>query len=315
LANISRAQEKQHIEMNAHLSKTSAIVVLYFPQWDVLQPLLKSLESQVDQTYVISNGMSEQIRVNLQEEFAQSILQELPNNPGLGKALNVGLDLAIVDQCDYAFLFDQDSMIPDGYVINMLVETQKIDSGTKPWIAMGPSFYDVRSSKKRLNQFKKDGRNARKINKENDLISCDCLITSGMLLNLKEIEPFPKFDESFFVDQVDSEWCFRVSALGYRLFGSIKIQLAHRLSDAKSIHIGPLTFLSYSPIRRYGYYKNSTRLIFGAHTPFIWRLRFVVILIVSFIPNLLLDQSVWGSAKAMIKGFSNGVLLTMRTQK
>lgn len=292
--------------MNAHLPKTAAIVVLYFPQWDVLQPLLKSLEGQVDKAYIISNGMDEQIRVNLQEAFAHCSLQDLPNNPGLGKALNVGLDLAIEGQYDYAFLFDQDSMIPDGYVIDMLAETQKINPGTKPWIAIGPSFYDVRSSKKRLNQFKKDGRNAREINKENDLISCDCLITSGMLLNLKEIKPFPKFDESFFVDQVDSEWCFRVTALGYRLFGSKKIQLAHRLSDSKVMHIGPLTFLRYSPIRRYWYYKNSMRLIRAKYTPNSWRLRLAMILSVGFIPNLVLDRSAWQSLKMMNSGLVDG---------
>ena len=292
--------------MNAHLPKTSAIVVLYFPQWDVLQPLLKSLESQVDKTYVISNGMSEQIRANLQEEFAQSILQELPNNPGLGKALNVGLDLAIADQCDYAFLFDQDSMILGGYVVDMLAETKQVNPRAKPWIAIGPSFYDVRSSKKRLNQFKKNGRNARKINEESNLISCDCLITSGILLNLKEIEPFPKFDESFFVDQVDSEWCFRVSALGYCLFGSTKIQLAHRLSDAKSIHIGPLTFLSYSPIRRYWFYKNSIRLIRAKYTSMFWKFRLAGMLSIGFIPNLFLDQNAWLSFKMMGNGLIDG---------
>lgn len=293
--------------MSAHLPKTSAIVVLYFPQWEVLRPLIKSLESQVDKTYLISNGMDEQIRTKLQEEFSQSSLQELPNNPGLGKALNVGLDLAIADQCDYTFLFDQDSMIPDGYVSDMLAETQKIDLDTRPWIAIGPSFYDARSSKKRLNEFKKNGFIASKNNKENDLIACDCLITSGMLLNLKRIEPFPKFDESFFVDQVDSEWCFRVSALGYRLFGNKKIQLAHRLSDAKAIHIGPLTFLSYSPIRRYWYYKNSVRLICGDQTPLIWRLRLAGILIISFIPNLFLDQKSWHSLRMMGNGLIDGL--------
>lgn len=293
--------------MTQHPSITGAIIVLYFPEWEVLQELLESLRNQVSKIYLISNGMGDNIRDALKEFECCTIIVELSNNPGLGKALNVGVALAIDDQCEYVLLFDQDSMAPKNYLAVMLHELQNIPQDSKNWAAIGPSFYDVRSTVGRVNNFKKDGLRVLGTNDQGSIIPCDCLITSGMLLNLKKLQPFPKFDESFFVDQVDSEWCFRLNAKGYGLYGSRKVQLAHRLSDASAWHIGPLTFLRYSPLRRYWYYKNSVRLIRSPYTPTMWKLRLVGILTVSFIPNLFLDENAWLSAKMMLLGLWSGL--------
>jgi len=293
--------------MNQDAPLSGAIIVLYFPQWDILQELLRSLKAQVSNIYLISNGMSDEIRDALKEFSDCSILEELDLNPGLGKALNVGLKLAIEDQCEYVMLFDQDSLAPLKYLKKMIEESKKIPQANKPWAALGPSFYDARSTSVRVNQFKKNGRDPEVTSKEESVISCDCLITSGMLINLKQLHPFIGFDESFFVDQVDSEWCFRTSAMGYGIYGTRKIRLAHRLSDSVARKLGPLTFLIYSPLRRYWYYKNSVRLIRSAYVPRSWKLRLAGILTLSFIPNLFLDKNAWLSGKMMISGLFDGL--------
>jgi rhamnosyltransferase len=84
------------------------------------------------------------------------------------------------------------------------------------------------------------------------------------------------------------------------------VRLAHRVSDAASWHFGPLTFLRYSPIRRYWFYKNNVRLIRCKYVPNQWKIRLISIMAIWFIPNLLIDQSPWMSAKMMIKGFFDG---------
>ena len=289
---------------------SGAIIVLYFPQWDILQELLRSLKAQVSKIYLISNGMSDEIRDALKEFNDCSIVKELHHNLGLGKALNVGLNLANEDQCEYALLFDQDSLAPANYLNKMIAVSKKIPQAKKPWAALGPSFYDARSATVRVNQFKKNGRAADLTNEEESVISCDCLITSGMLINLEQLHPFPSFAESFFVDQVDSEWCFRMSAMGYGIYGTRKVRLAHRLSDSVARQLGPLTFLIYSPIRRYWYYKNSVILIRSSYVPLVWKLRLLGILILSFIPNLFLDKHAWSSGKMMISGLWEGLTIS-----
>ena len=286
---------------------TAAIVVLYFPQWTVLQKLLDSLSGQLGKIYLISNGMDDQVRVALREFSESCIITELPNNLGLGTALNIGIKQAIEDQYELALLFDQDSSPPINFLDEMIGEVKKIPKSNRTWAAIGPSFYDARSSGEIiLNRFKKNTKAETSINQHSSIISTDCLITSGMLLNLKRLRPFPKFDESFFVDQVDSEWCFRLVSLGYLLFGTTNVRLLHRLSDSMPKHFGRLTFLRYSPIRRYWYYKNSIRLIRCSYTPTHWRFRLAGILAISFIPNLLMDKNYWQSFKMMTKGVFDG---------
>lgn len=298
---------------NVAIEKIAAVVVLHFPDLIILQALLKSLKSRVGKLYLISNGIDEESKANLDQDNQCIQLVELENNPGLGKALNVGMQKALEDRIEYLFLFDQDSSPSEVFMqqmIGQLMQAQKIEDPKKV-VCIGPSFYDARSvnpMEARRNQFKRDGRAANEGSDADDSpIACDCLITSGMLIHLGQIRPIIFFDESYFVDQVDSEWCFRVRAYGYEIYGSRVVSMGHQISDKKALHIGPLTFLRYSPIRRYWYYKNSIRLIKSPNTSLNWKLRLGGVMLISFIPNLFLDECSWSSAKAMLKGVFAGL--------
>lgn len=305
---------------NAPIEKIAAVVVLYFPDLIILNNLLESLQSQVSKLYLICNGIDEQSKASLDQHHQYTQFIELENNPGLGKALNVGMEMALEDQIEYLFLFDQDSAPNEVFVQQMIgqlnqaktIENTKFltKADPKKVAAIGPSFYDARSVNPKeatRNQFKRDGRAGHGSSDADDSpIACDCLITSGMLIHLSQIRPGIFFDESYFVDHVDSEWCFRARAHGYAIYGSRAVSMAHRISDGKALHIGPLTFLSYSPIRRYWHYKNSVRLMKSPNTSLRWKLRLGGIMLISFLPNLFLDKSSWSSVKAMLLGAAAG---------
>ena len=126
-------------------------------------------------------------------------------------------------------------------------------------------------------------------------------------MNIKAINPVQYFDESYFVDQVDSEWCFRLRSLGYRIYGTTKVLLGHRLSDSVGLRFGSITFLRYNPIRRYWFYKNSIRLVRSPITALVWKFRLCMNLFLSFVPNIFLDQNAILSCKMMLKGLRDGI--------
>lgn len=301
-------------ELNAPNDKIAAVVVLYFPDYQILKTLLDSLRPQVGRLYLICNGVDEQTKFSLGQDHQYAQLIELENNPGLGKALNVGMQKALDDQIEYLFLFDQDSEPGKDFIRSMIGQLNLVKAiGNQKVAAIGPSFYDARSARQkdaRRNQFKRDGR-AQSVGEKNGgdspPVQCDCLITSGMLVNLNQIKPAIFFDESYFVDHVDSEWCFRARADGYAIYGSRAVSMGHRISDGNALHIGPLTFLSYSPIRRYWHYKNSVRLIKSPNTSLNWKLRLGGIMLISFIPNLFLDKKATSSFVAMFSGIRDGL--------
>lgn len=48
-------------------------------------------------------------------------------------------------------------------------------------------------------------------------LECDLLICS--LISLRALDIVGAMEESFFIDQLDTEWCFRAHAAGYNVFG------------------------------------------------------------------------------------------------
>ena len=308
---IRRVQENYPIgqqSMTSPSPRTAAVIVLYFPEWDVLSTLLRSLSNQVSKVYLISNGLQIEIHALLRLQGGYAKILVLENNPGLGAALNQGMQFAVQDGCDYLFLFDQDSLAPPNFVSSMLREYGKVQGGFNKIAALGPSFFDLRSSELELNQFKRNGFAVWPKVGDRLPIECDCIITSGMMINLGGLSPIQYFDESYFVDQVDSEWCFRMRSLGFRIYGTTKVLLGHRLSDSAGLRVGSITFLRYNSIRRYWFYKNSIRLIKSPITALIWKLRLSLNLLISFAPNVFLDQNAKQSCKMMLKGLWDGIL-------
>lgn len=303
---------------NTPIEIIAAVVVLYFPDLKILNNLLESLKPQVGKLYLICNGIDEQCKAALIQEHQYTQLIELENNPGLGRALNVGMQKALDDHIEYLFLFDQDSDPGKEFIQDMIeqlneaqaIENQKGASSQKV-AAIGPSFYDARStnlSEGARNKFKKDGKAQKGSGEANSPIECDCLITSGMLIHLSKIEPAIFFDESYFVDHVDSEWCFRTRFKSYAIYGSKAVAMGHRISDARVLHLGSMIFLSYSPFRRYLFYRNSVRLIKSGSTSLRWKFRLSVIMAIWFLPNLFLDRHSASSLIAMLSGIRDGFL-------
>lgn len=293
-------------------TKVAAAIVVYFADEAVLEELIAALAKQVDALFVISNGASPALEMRLSDDHRITTYHRFDTNPGLGFALNDALQLAKDHQCTHLCLFDQDSTVPELFIEKMLgqlelAKTHLASDGSKQKIAaIGPAFFDARQAKPIANHFRCQAKRVPIVDASNP-VPVDCLITSGMLLNLTDLHLLIPFDTSYFVDHVDSEWCFRVGAQGYAFFGAPSVRLGHRLSDDEVVQIAGLTFLRYSPIRRYWFYKNSVRLIKSPYPPFAWKLRLAAIMLAWFIPNVMFDSKPWASFQMMVKGIVSGL--------
>ncbi len=288
--------------------RVAAAIVAYFPDRAVIEDLIVALHSQVDALYLFCNGANEIDQAQFAHDTRLAHYAYFPQNPGLGFALNEALTAAQKNLCTHLLLFDQDSAVDDMYVTQMLEQLEHATVLSGPNIsiaAIGPSFYDIRHPEQVETQFRYRGRRI-DVSRNSEPVRVDCLITSGMLLNLNKLKTNDRFDESYFVDQVDSEWCFRIGAQGFWLFAAPSVRLGHRLSDHQR-RIGSWTFLQYSPIRRYWFYKNCTRMIKSSNTPWIWKLRLASIMLIWFIPNLFIDRQPLATLMMMAKGIFSGL--------
>jgi rhamnosyltransferase len=102
----------------------------------------------------------------------------------------------------------------------------------------------------------------------------DFLITSGSLLTLKCIAEVGDMKESYFIDNIDLEWCFRAKSLGFDLVGTDAAVLYHAIGERSS---NPLVkaglFAQHNPSRTYYSSRNRIHLYGAAYSPLGWKLR------------------------------------------
>lgn len=80
-------------------------------------------------------------------------------------------------------------------------------------------------------------------------------ITSGSFLNVDICAACDYFDENLYIDEVDNEYCLRITALGYKIFRLNSVKFVHHLGY-KKYNKGHLTY-NYPPVRYYYLTRNA----------------------------------------------------------
>jgi len=261
--------------------KSCAIIVTYQPDITALLKLLGQLNKEVD-FVVVDNGS-----VDI-EHIAESIcvynrcknLVRLNENVGLAKALNHGINWAIENQCDYVFLFDQDSSLCDLFISRMIAAYKDASEHSKKGIAaVGPRLINPQSM--RQTPFKLFNRLMLRSDRPyaNSTIhfTADFLITSGTLIVLTHFADIGGMKENYFIDNVDLEWCFRAKSKNYDLIGTDAALLYHAIGERS---LSPLVragiMAQHNPSRTYYSSRNRTHLYSVRYSPLGWKIRDVL---------------------------------------
>lgn len=259
-------------------SGSCAVVVTYNPDITALLKLVSQLNKETD-FIVIDNG-SEAI-----DEIADSImvyercveLMRLDGNEGLAKALNKGIAWARAENYDYVFLFDQDSSLCDLFVRRMLAAHKDANSfSAKGIAAIGPRIINPQTM--RQTPFKLFSkiflRSDRCFAGQEKHFIADFLITSGSLLSLDCIDEAGDMKESYFIDNIDLEWCFRAKSLGFDLVGTDAAVLYHAIGERSSNPLVKAGLIAqHNPTRTYYSSRNRTHLYSAPYSPLGWKLR------------------------------------------
>ena len=264
---------KKTQELNSY-----AGVVTYNPDITALLKLLGQLNKETD-FVVIDNGSPDI------EQLAESItvyerckeLLRLEQNEGLAKALNIGIKKGREAGYDYVFLFDQDSSLCDLFIERMINSYKDADQFSKNGIAaVGPRIINPQTM--RQTPFKLFNRlmlrSDRPFATTDKHFIADFLITSGTLLAVRHLEAVGDMKESYFIDNVDLEWCFRAKSLGFDLIGTDGAVLYHLIGERS---LNPLVragiMAQHNPSRTYYSSRNRTHLYGLTYSPLGWKIR------------------------------------------
>ncbi|MBF5038123.1 glycosyltransferase family 2 protein [Methylophilus sp. 13] len=256
-------------------NKFCSIVVTFNPNIDLLMEQFDILSSHSDLIVFVDNGSDNISKIQLNEFFSTAKIISLKENLGIGYAQNIGLICAIESGFSRAILFDQDS-IPTVEMFSRL-----LNALTENVIASGPSYEDPRSG---ISSFfiiqKKLFPNRwfpEKSHQAEQLVDTAFLIASGTTINLNLLKKCGGMKSDYFIDHVDTEWCFRARNAGYRTIGIPNAKMKHSLGDeVKKVWFFGWRQVSYhSPLRDYYMFRNTILMLKDNPMSFIWKSHFI----------------------------------------
>ena len=262
-----------------------AVIVTYNPNIDCLRVLLDNLNNSCVSIIIVDNYSTNEAFKNT--AFKSNVeLLSLSKNQGIAFAQNVGIEKAIKIDADYILFFDQDSNVSNHFVDDLMSDYRKIYANHEKIAAIGPRFVDEsKGFYFPALRFNKYGL-IDKISVENisTPIEVSFLISSGTLISVETLKDIGLMKEEFFIDYVDTEWCFRALSKGYKLYMSEKAVMRHSVGD-DTINLLNFKIPVHSGYRRYYRVRN---LFFMWKMPYIPKILTSKLMITNFAIQILL---------------------------
>ncbi len=273
-----------------------AVIVTYNPRATFIDNI-GAVAAQVGHVVVVDNSSSGETKQHLQELETRLGCKVIRNhqNLGIAVALNLGVKCAMEAGFDWVCTFDQDSRVSDGFISQML-ETYQQAEHPEEIALVAPTCVD-RESGVRINMLRSS--------KGEILLA----MTSGSMIPSRAIRDVGTFDESLFMDYVDTDFCLRARRKGMLILQSPAV-LYHSLGRTTFHNFFGLPFgvTNHSAGRRYYITRNRLRLLwrYASDWPWVWReIRAIVLQVAKII---FVEHNKWKKFRAMVAGTADAVL-------
>ena len=276
------------------------LVITYFPDPSLLNNL-KLLCAQAAEVLVVDNGSEEasaDLLLRAEKELGIRVIRN-QRNLGIAAALNIGIKYVITAGYRWVATFDQDSTVTPGFFEAMLAAYEACGfRGKVPLIA--PVLCISGEEAEHLGKTKSAGKYS----------LTRTAMTSGSLIKTEVFEQAGFYDEGFFMDYVDYDFCLRLWRRGWRLIRAERAFLVHRLglAEAHSFLGFRVTTKSHSAWRRYYIMRNRV-IIFKryAFSSPLWCLHDFFWIFLELTKIILLEQEKGSKFRNMLRGFADGL--------
>lgn len=235
------------------MNDTIAIVVTYFPSYEVKENIAAILEQGIA-VIVIDNGSNGISKLEIEEISKLRLVTVICNefNLGIAKAFNQGIQCAAAAGAEWVFTFDQDSRVVSGFVSTMLESYQRAEEKFGPIALLAPEYFDPI-----LNQVM-----GVQSGLDSDLELQLSVISSGNLLRISIFETVGLFSEAFFIDYVDVEFCLRVrKKYNFKIVQTRRTRLNHLLGNPEKINLFGYDIIFYAHNYKRIYTMTRNRVI------------------------------------------------------
>lgn len=279
-----------------------AVVVSYNPTPET-GVNVHALVGQVAEVLVVDNGSTGRESLELLAKLAEQATVTVkynPTNVGIAAALNQGVRYAIDQGYEWVATFDQDSLAPGNFVQTMLADYENFVE--QDLVVIVAPKYQMNGNITSFASQQLAGKGC---------IEIKTTITSGNLVKVSVFAQVGFFDESFFIDYVDHEFCLRVRSKQLLVVESQNAILEHKLGDSSNHRILTMKLVTtnHAPIRRYYKYRNLVRTFrkYYWFEPLALVIQFKSLLIEP-VKILLWETNKWAKVSSIYKGLLDGLL-------
>lgn len=201
---------QQKIETNiSYKIRVAGVVVLYHPDKDVIENISTYI-NQVGQLFVIDNSdFVDSKLIDIIKSLNNANYISYGKNLGIARALNHGAQIAIENGYQFLLTMDQDSKAP----LNLVSSCVSILEGSNNVGLVTPIHGN------------KYGTHIKPVVSKTEKVTM--AMTSGNLISLDVYKKVGGFDEDFFLDYMDIEYCFKLHLHHYDLIRINDLVLDH----------------------------------------------------------------------------------------
>jgi rhamnosyltransferase len=248
----------------------AAVVTSFNPSYDIVSHV-SHLRKLVQYVVVVDDGSSQDVSPILQalKEDGITVVRQ-PRNSGIASALNEGIRRArALWEPDWIITMDQDSTLGDNYVENALRSFQNAAAQGMRVGLVSPESHNLKPVKA--------------LHANEDIVQAFDPMQSGCLIPVRVLDEIGLYDESLFIDCVDTDFNLRVRAAGYATAVGVGCDIRHSLGETRPMTImgrhvrvagQDLQIIHHSPVRVYYITRNIWRMVVRYFsTNRVWMLR------------------------------------------
>lgn len=285
--------------VDPRVAAVCCVIVCYRPKIERVHRLATMLSSGGARVVIVDN--TEHPTLDGASLPTRCTLLTLGSNTGIAHAQNAGI--AVAGNTEAIAFFDQDSEPPEG-LLETLVSSLRFGQAD----IVAPACVDDDSGAE-LPSTRLDvrGRSAAVYCLGSRApVAVDVVISSGSVATREVFSLAGGFDEAFFIDFVDTEWCLRCRAKGVPIRVIPEAVMKHRIGSAAA-KVAGLTVSIHSPLRCYYQVRNCFLLLRKKHVPLVYSLGQLVSILANRALLLMLVDDRLAYLKACLSGLRDGI--------
>jgi rhamnosyltransferase len=221
---------------------------------------LKNQSSAVEKILIVDNSTRQSI---LLSNYENVIIKHHPENLGVAGGFQIALEMALKEEYDFLWTFDQDS-VPAPDCLKILLEEYNQLSQAKYKVGIiAPTSIDCRTHEVvEAAIFVRDRFTSRKHISQEQPYECDAPITSGSLISIAAAKSIPPPRTELFIDGVDFDFGMCLKQNGFHNLIVPQAILEHKFGNPIKVRFfyKERFVQKYSALRHYYICRNHTYL-------------------------------------------------------